>query len=87
MLNRLQKGQLFIVWELKQEGWVLPSSASGGACEVPGKDQESTTSMDFVVTDALYGAGEILDTESSNSKDWLIVLKKRTVPHLQSVRL
>ena len=85
VLNRLQK----VVYSVRAEteGRVLPWSASGGACEVPGKDQESIASMDFVVTDALYGVGKILDTESANCKDWLIVLKKRTVAHLQSIQI
>ena len=50
-VNRLQKGHLFAVWELKQEGIALPCLTSAGAC-VPGDSELTALCVSWMTMEA-----------------------------------
>lgn len=87
-LNRLCKGHLACIWDVKQEDRTLPCSAS--AENLPMGDSNFCHSVHacvpkyykyyFGVTSKVYQVDEFTNADSMNTKDWLYVICFPSVP-------
>lgn len=86
-LNRLQRGHLFTLWELKLEGRVPPYlTPARNVCiqwlkfptalhmQMSTSDQEGAVSIEFGVLNIDQQVGELTHTESVNEEDQLYML-------------